>query len=215
MRAPPDRFVEITRFEKRAKARGFCHIAGIDEAGRGPLAGPVVAAACILPEGLYFEGIDDSKKLTPARRQALYQAIIENKEIIYGISIVDAFIIDQINIFRATLQAMAGAIAALRLQPDYILVDGKHLPQTQIPGEAIIEGDCHSQSIMAAAILAKVTRDALMLEFHAQWPEYGFSSHKGYATEAHLTALKQFGPCPIHRMSFAPVKNHQMIFEFG
>lgn len=194
-------------WEQKARKLGYQHIAGVDEAGRGPLAGPVVAAACVLPEGLLLEGIDDSKKLSPTERQRLFQQILSLKEIDYGIGIIDALTIDRINIFQASLQAMAAAIACLCRPPDYLLVDGTHLPPTSFPGEPIIKGDSLSQSIAAASIIAKETRDQLMRTFHEKWPEYNFFSHKGYATNEHLRAIQKYGPCPIHRMSFEPLKS--------
>lgn len=195
----------LSSFEEKARLKGYCRIAGVDEAGRGPIAGPVVAAACILPPGTILEGIDDSKKLSPKERQRLYRRIMDDPTIYKEIGMIEAVIIDQINILRATLQAMALAIAKIRA--DYILVDGRDFPPCQLPGEAIIRGDSLSQSIMAGAILAKETRDQLMREMDDMWPLYGFAIHKGYGTEAHLQALKKHGPCPIHRLSFEPVKS--------
>ena len=203
------RFKLVTAYESRARAQGYKAIAGVDEAGRGPLAGPVVAAACIFPEGFYLPGINDSKKLTSEQRERLYALIKENPEILSGVGIVESLIIDQINILQATFQAMAAAIAALSQKPDYLLIDGNQMPlrlKLELPCEGIVEGDSLSQSIMAAGILAKVTRDRMMLEHHKTWPQYGFDEHKGYGTEKHLKGLKEFGPCPIHRMSYEPVK---------
>lgn len=202
MRNPSDLMV----YENRVKARGYRCIAGVDEVGRGPLAGPVVAAACVLPPSAVFLGIDDSKRLTALERARLYQEIMSFPGVQIGIGIVSELIIDQINILQASLQAMAIAIANLQEQPDYLLVDGRELPPVIIDGEAIIKGDCLSQSIMAAAVVAKEIRDALMVQYHQQWPEYGFQRHKGYATKAHVMALRKSGPCSIHRRSFAPVK---------
>ncbi|MBS0615971.1 MAG: ribonuclease HII [Verrucomicrobia bacterium] len=201
---PPN--LRLEKFEREARASGFTSIAGIDEAGRGPLAGPVVAAACILPAGIRLRGINDSKKLTAQEREALYARILNNPDIISGVGMIDVLMIDQINILRATLQAMIGAIAKLPKKPDFILVDGPHLPPTDIPGKAIIDGDTLSQSIMAAAIIAKCTRDLLMIQLHELYPQYNFKSHKGYGTPEHLEALKKYGPCPLHRQSFAPVR---------
>lgn len=198
--------LRLEKLEREARSKGFLSIAGIDEAGRGPLAGPVVAAACILPPGTRLQGINDSKKLKAEEREALYARIKDDPTILSGVGIIDVLIIDQINILRATLQAMMGAIAALPKEPDFILVDGPHLPPTTIPGQAIIDGDTLSQSIMAAAIIAKCTRDLLMLQLHEQYPQYGFNAHKGYGTPQHLKALREHGPCPIHRQSFAPVR---------
>ena len=203
------RLKSLTAYESRARAQGYKAIAGVDEAGRGPLAGPVVAAACIFPEGFYLPGINDSKKLTAEERERLYALIRENPEILSGVGIVESLIIDQINILQATFQAMAAAISALSQKPDYLLIDGNQMPlrlKLELPCEGIVEGDSLSQSIMAAGILAKVTRDRIMLEHHKTWPQYGFNEHKGYGTEKHLKGLKEFGPCPIHRMSYEPVK---------
>lgn len=197
----------LCAFEEKARARGFSAIAGVDEAGRGPLAGPVVAAACILPEGLLLEGINDSKKLNAAQRAQLFKRLTEDPAIVFGIGIVEARIIDEINILQATFQAMLIAVSHLAKIPDYLLVDGPLLPKTPLPAEAIVDGDALSQSIAAASILAKETRDALMRAYHAQFPAYGFDTHKGYGTAAHLRAIRQHGPCPLHRLSFAPLKS--------
>ncbi len=211
MKSTADRAAELarlqglTRFEKAARQKGYRCIAGVDEAGRGPLAGPVVAAACSLPDGLLIEGVNDSKKLTPEVRAKLFKRITEDSNITYGVGIIDAQIIDQINILRATFEAMLAAVASLPQKPDYLLVDGSMLPAFKMPAEAIVKGDALSLSIAAASIIAKETRDQLMLQFHALWPAYGFDEHKGYGTAKHLLALKEHGPCPIHRFSFAPV----------
>ena len=194
-------------WEQKARSQGFQRIAGIDEAGRGPLAGPVVAAACILPEGALIEGIDDSKKLLPSERYKIFQQIQTMADVDYGIGIIDTLIIDQINILQATFQAMLVAISRLSQLPDYILVDGNKMPTSRFPGEAIIQGDSRSQSIAAASIIAKETRDQIMATFHEKWPQYGFCSHKGYGTKEHLLAIQKYGPCPIHRMSFEPLKS--------
>src|SRR6267154_6890568 len=194
-------------WERGARNRGFKQIAGVDEVGRGPLAGPVVAAACILPEGTLIEGVDDSKKLLPSERREVFQKILALSDIDYGIGIVDSLIIDQINILQATFQAMLIAISRLNQKPDFLLVDGNKMPSTSIPGQAIIQGDSFSQSIAAASIIAKETRYQIMRAFDEQWPQYRFSSHKGYATEEHMLAIQNYGPCPIHRMSFDPFKS--------
>lgn len=201
------RLKSLTSYERRIRALGYEIVCGLDEAGRGPLAGPVVAAACVIPEGIYFEGIDDSKKLTAEKREAIFQKIRENPEIDWGVGIVDAYIIDQVNILRATLQAMMVAVAQLKKQPGYLLVDGKQVPDLAIASEAIVDGDNLVQSIMAAAIVAKCTRDNLMAGYDEKWPEYGFKQHKGYGTKMHLQALQKHGLCPIHRRSFEPVKS--------
>lgn len=196
------RLETLTEYEQRARTKGYQLIAGVDEAGRGPLAGPVVAAACIIPEGVYFKGINDSKQLSPEQRERLYEAIRQNPDILSGIGVVDAILIDQVNILQATFYAMVAAVAALKKKPDYLLVDGPYLPNFDIPAEGIVEGDTFSQSIMAAAIIAKCTRDQMMIKFDEQWPEYGFKRHKGYGTKEHLAALQLHGPCSIHRQTF-------------
>lgn len=195
-------------FEKRLKAEGFSRIAGVDEAGRGPLAGPVLAAACILPEGALFEGLNDSKQVLPEKREILFGQITTCPDIRFGIGKASVAEIDRYNILRATFLAMKRAVASLPLQPDYLLIDGNQLPSLGVPSEALIEGDGKSISIAAASILAKVTRDRMMCEWDAKWPQYGFKQHKGYATDQHLEALRQFGPCPLHRKSFGPVKTY-------
>jgi ribonuclease HII len=202
-----ERLKKLCLIEAQVRSQGFRAIAGVDEAGRGPLAGPVVAAACILPEDLLLEGIDDSKKLLPRERFALFEKIKSLSSIHYGIGIIDALIIDQVNILQATFQAMLLAISALQLKPDFLLVDGNRLPSTDLPALAVVKGDTRCQSIAAASVLAKETRDALMLTYHEQWPQYNFLSHKGYGTKEHLRALEKYGPCPIHRMTFEPLKS--------
>ncbi len=206
------RFFEITKLERAARSQGFSKIAGVDEAGRGPLAGPVVAAACTLPEDFFIKKIDDSKRLSPAQREEMFATLMAHPGVRYGIGTVEAFMIDQINILQATLQAMAAAIAQLNPEPDFILVDGDKSPSIPISCQTVIQtvirGDSLSQSIMAAAIIAKVTRDRQMAEYDKQYPQYGFSSHKGYATPEHLAALDKWGPCPLHRESYKPVKAH-------
>ncbi len=204
------RLGRMLRYEHKAKSLGHERIAGIDEAGRGPLAGPVVAAACVLPEGVHIEGLNDSKKLLPSQRQKIFEQIVSLAEADYGIGIVDALIIDEINILQATFEAMVAAMHRLSQKPDFLLVDGNKMPPADVPGEAIIEGDSLSQSIAAASILAKVTRDHLMEAYDAEWPQYGFKKHKGYGTKEHLLAIQKHGPCPIHRMSFAPLKSRTL-----
>ncbi len=196
----------LTLFENAARSQGYKYIAGVDEAGRGPLAGPVVAAACHLPEGVMLDGVDDSKKLTPAKRAELFKRIAQNPSISYGVGVIDAQIIDQINILRATFEAMLIAVAQMAQKPDYLLVDGHMLPKTSIPAKAIVKGDSLSISIATASIVAKETRDALMNQYHELWPVYGFNKHKGYGTQQHLLALEKYGPCPIHRVTFEPIK---------
>lgn len=193
--------------EIRLKAEGFTRIAGLDEAGRGPLAGPVVAAACILPSRALFANLNDSKQLAPEEREALFAEITSYPDLHYGIGIIDVKTIDRVNILQATFLAMRKAIESLPMPPDYILVDGNQLPHFDIPTEALVTGDALSVSIAAASIIAKVTRDRIMTELDAKWPHYGFKQHKGYATEQHLEAIQKCGPCAIHRKSFDPVKS--------
>lgn len=180
-------------------------LAGVDEVGRGPLAGPVVAGAVILDAQRPIEGLTDSKLLSPARREAL-AACVENQALCWGIGRAEVEEIDRLNIFHASLLAMQRAVAALAICPEYALVDGTHCPPLPCPGEAVIKGDLRVPAISAAAILAKVVRDRELASFDAQYPGYGFSDHKGYATAAHLAALERLGPCPVHRRSFAPVR---------
>ncbi len=201
------RLKAMSVFEEQLEAKGFQRIAGIDEAGRGPLAGPVVAAACILPKNTLFENLNDSKQLTADERETLFQSITACPGLIYGIGIASVEEIDRVNILQATLLAMRRAEAAMSVRPDYILIDGNQLPYFEVPIEGIIKGDGRSVSIAAASILAKVTRDRIMAGLDEKWPEYGFKQHKGYATEQHLDAIRKWGPCPIHRRSFEPVKS--------
>lgn len=198
------RLYNLIIHENEARQQGFQQIAGLDEAGRGPLAGPVVAAACIIPEGVFFKGINDSKQLLPKEREALFEEIAPRTT--YALGIISSLEIDRVNIYQATIRAMLQAIAGLAIVPDVLLVDGMSLPHATLPSRKIIKGDAKSQSIAAASILAKVTRDKMMDEFDAQWPQYGFKQHKGYATPQHLEAIDLHGPCPIHRMTFEPLK---------
>ncbi len=195
-------------YEEEAYLTGYQWLAGVDEAGRGPLAGPVVAAACILPKGLLIPQVNDSKKLTPKMRERLFARLTSDPAIYYAVGIVDSVEIDRINIYQATICAMLIAIERLKQAPDYLLVDGMKLPHPTLPCLKIIKGDQLSQSIAAASIIAKETRDRLMLDYHARWPAYGFDHHKGYGTEQHVEALFKHGPCEIHRRSFDPIKTH-------
>ncbi len=181
--------------------KGFQCICGIDEAGRGPLAGPVCAAAVILPAYVDIPGLDDSKKLSDKRRRELFP-IIQEKAIAYGIAFADAQEIDSINILQATFCAMERAVSMLNVKPDLLLIDGNREKDFGIPVETVVRGDSRSNSIAAASVLAKVTRDDLMLEMAKEYPAYGFDVHKGYGTKAHYAALREYGPCPIHRASF-------------
>ncbi len=182
-------------------------VAGVDEAGRGPLAGPVLCAAVILPPDDGLAGLDDSKKLTEARRERLFDAIRETAAG-YAIVAVEAEEIDRLNIFQATMQGMARALHALPACPELALIDGNKVPPgLPCPARALVGGDALERSIMAASVLAKVSRDRIMLALHAEYPEYGFDRHKGYPTPAHLQALRRHGACPQHRRSFAPVRS--------
>ncbi len=201
-----ERLQKLCLIEDDLRLQGYTFIAGVDEAGRGPLAGPVVAAACILPQGLYLEGIDDSKRLLPSKRAALFEKIKSLAEIDYGIGIIDALIIDQVNILQATFQAMLIAVHQLAKAPDFLLIDGNRMPRTQIPGKPLVKGDSRCQAIAAASIIAKETRDLLMHQYHEQWPVYNFFGNKGYGTKEHLSAIREHGPCPIHRMTFEPLQ---------
>ena len=201
------RLLQLIQFEEDARRQGFHSIAGVDEAGRGPLAGPVLSAACIIPKGTFFPGIDDSKKLTPLQRDKLFDQITSCEGIVYSVGLVSHQEIDRVNIYQATILAMLQAIAGLTHAPDYLLVDGMKLPHPTIPCLKIIKGDALSQSIAAASVIAKVTRDRLMEEYDQQYPQYGFKQHKGYGTPQHLMAISTHGPCEIHRRSFAPINS--------
>lgn len=188
-------------YENNAYLRGFTAVCGIDEAGRGPLAGPVCAAAVLLPEGLVIDGLNDSKKLSEKKRELLFPVIQENA-LAFGIGFADEKEIDEINILQATFLAMRRAFDAMQRRCDYVLVDGNRMPPMPVPGETVVKGDAKSPSIAAASILAKVSRDRVMLEYAKQYPEYQFEKHKGYGTKAHVEALRAFGPSPIHRRTF-------------
>lgn len=187
--------------EAAAQAAGYRAICGIDEAGRGPLAGPVCAAAVILPFGCTIEGLDDSKKLSEKKREQLFDVICDTA-LAYAVALVDHRTIDEINILEATFLAMKTAVEGLKLPADYALVDGNRSKGLAIPHECVVGGDGKSPSIAAASILAKVTRDRKMLEYAGAYPAYGLEKHKGYGTKAHYAALLEHGPSPIHRMSF-------------
>lgn len=189
------------QYEHALHERGIRFVAGVDEAGRGPLAGPVVAAAVILPDGVSLPGVDDSKKLTAAKRDALYDVILASA-LATGTGIVGHEEIDRINILQATYRAMHLALAALRITPEHVLVDGNRFAGTGVPFTTIVDGDALSQSIAAASIIAKVTRDRLLCEYDRQYPGYGFARHKGYGTAQHRAAIIAHGPCPIHRRTF-------------
>ncbi len=193
-------------YEYAARDEGAKYVAGVDEAGRGPLAGPVVVAAVILPFGLFLPGLNDSKKVAPKKRELLYDEILE-KAAAVRVSIVDAATIDRVNIYQATMNGMYDAILHLDPKPDKVLIDAVELSKLPTPSLSIIKGDAKSASIAAASIIAKVTRDRMMLKYDALYPQYGFAQHKGYGTAQHIEALEKYGPCPIHRKSFEPVRS--------
>lgn len=199
------RIQDMRSFEEQALqetfGKDFALICGVDEAGRGPLAGPVAAGACILPKDTEILYINDSKKLSPKKREELFTEIKE-KALAWNVAPVSAERIDEINILQATYEAMRQAIAGLTPSPDAVVVDAVTIPELSLPQRGIVKGDAKCYSIAAASILAKVTRDHLMEEYDARYPEYGFAKHKGYGTKEHIEALKKYGPCPIHRKSF-------------
>lgn len=189
-------------YEKAAMESGFKLICGVDEAGRGPLAGPVCAAAVILPQDTEIEGLNDSKKLSEKKREALYD-VIKEKAVAYAIAFGTLEEIEEFNILEATFMAMNRAIEGLETKPDFALIDGNRVPKgIKIPCETVVKGDAKSSSIAAASILAKVTRDRLLLEYDKEYPQYNFKKHKGYGTKEHTDLILEYGPCPIHRMSF-------------
>jgi len=193
--------IPTLEFEEACWGQGFEHIAGVDEAGRGPLAGPVVAAAVILPKGLSLEGVNDSKKLSAKQRETLFHKIHE-LALSVGVGIVSHEVIDRINIYQASILAMRKAIEKLSISPSIVLADGNSFKHETWRYQNIVDGDAKSVTIAAASVVAKVTRDSLMREYHEQFPLYGFDRHKGYGTKYHVEALRQYGMCPIHRRSF-------------
>jgi len=197
----------LTDYERELHASGYRFIAGIDEAGRGALAGSVVAAAVILPPGIRIEGLADSKKLRPDQRERLF-SVIQSVALGIGVGMVDEGTIDRMNILRASLLAMEKAVSSLPVPPHFLLIDGNHFPSLPIPALALPKGESHCPSIAAASIVAKVTRDRLMTEYHDLFPAYDFIRHKGYGTADHLQALMEWGPCPIHRRTFRGVKEY-------
>lgn len=188
-------------YEIEAKSKGYKAVCGVDEAGRGPLAGPVCAAAVILPENTIIDGVNDSKKLSEKKREALFD-VIKSSARSYCIAYATVEEIESMNILNATMLAMTRAVEGLEVKADYAMIDGNRLPDLNIDSEFIIKGDAKSMSIAAASILAKVSRDRLLREYAKEYPEYQFDKHKGYGTKAHIEALKKYGPCPYHRMSF-------------
>ena len=198
---------DMLQFESLARRQGFITIAGIDEAGRGPLAGPVVAAAVILPEGHRIAGVDDSKKIAEAKRNLLFDVIMK-QAISVGVGISDSQTVDRVNILQATLRAMESAVSSLSPQPDCLLIDGISKTALQIHQKTIIKGDSLSLSVAAASIIAKVTRDRMMVAYEKEYPGYGFAGHKGYGSAAHMAAIAAMGPTPIHRLTFRGVREY-------
>ena len=195
----------LKQYENDLRNKGYNYICGIDEAGRGPLAGPVVVASVIMPENSMIEGVNDSKKVSEKKREKLYDLILE-EAISYGVGIIGQDEIDEINILNATKKGLTTSLKELTAKPDLIIVDAlTHIDTLGIPYESIIKGDAKCYSISAASIIAKVTRDRIMREWDKIYPQYGFAQHKGYGTSAHINALKEYGPCPLHRRSF--IKN--------
>jgi len=204
--------LDMLNLEVQAARRGYCRIAGVDEAGRGPLAGPVVAAAVILPDGLILPGVNDSKTLTAAVRDELFD-LISQEALAVGVGIGSHELVDSINILQATLSAMRDAVLSLNPAPDFLLIDGISSVPMNIPQRTVKKGDSLSLSIAAASIIAKVTRDRLMLEYDGLYPGYGFAAHKGYAAASHMAAIAKLGPSPIHRKSFRGVKEHVTVAD--
>jgi ribonuclease HII len=196
--------------EDDLRARGFDFVAGIDEAGRGPLAGPVVAAAVILPAGFRHDSLNDSKQLGERARESIYAELTANRDVLWSLAIVESDEIDRLNILRATHEAMRRAVALLDPRPQHVLIDGLQVNPFPVPQTALVGGDALSFSIAAASVIAKVTRDRLMVEMDARHPGYDFARHKGYGTPQHLAALKKNGPCPIHRRTFLPVRQSEL-----
>ncbi len=197
-----ERLTKLKEIEKELYVKGFQTIAGIDEAGRGPLAGPVVVAGVIMPQDSMIEGVNDSKKVSEKKREKLYDAILE-EAISYSVAIIGQDVIDEINILNATKQGVTKVVEELEIKPDLILVDAlTHIDTKGIPYDAIIKGDAKCYQIAAASILAKVTRDRIMRQWDEIYPQYGFMAHKGYGTAKHIAAIKEYGLCPIHRRSF-------------
>lgn len=188
-------------FENSAISKGYKAVCGVDEAGRGPLAGPVCAAAVILPENTIIEGVNDSKKLSEKKREALYE-VIKSKALSYCIAYATVEEIETLNILNATMLAMKRAVEGLEIKADYAMIDGNRLPDLNIDSEFVIKGDAKSMSIACASILAKVSRDRLLYKYAEEYPQYLFEKHKGYGTKAHIEAIKEYGPCPYHRLSF-------------
>ena len=188
-------------YEENALQKGYKYICGVDEAGRGPLAGPVCAAAVILPVDTVIEGVNDSKKLSEKKREALFD-IIRETAVSYAVAFASVEEIESMNILNATMLAMKRAVEGLDVSADYAMIDGNRMPRLDLPGECVVKGDAQSMSIACASILAKVSRDRLLYKYAEEYPVYQFDKHKGYGTKAHVAALKEYGPCPYHRLSF-------------
>lgn len=199
--------VNLYKYEENLYDLGFHSICGVDEAGRGPLAGPVCVAACILPEFIRIEGLNDSKKLSEKKRESLYKEIIKSA-IAYNVVFIYENEIDELNIYQATKKGMLEAIEGLKIPADYALIDAMPLSELKLPHDSIVHGDALSASIAAASILAKVTRDHYMDKMDIKYPNYGFKNHKGYGTRLHMEALEKYGPCKIHRKTFYPVSKY-------
>lgn len=195
------RLTNMLEIEHRLYSEGKILVAGIDEAGRGPLCGPVVAAAVILPKDKKIEGVNDSKKISEKKRELLFEEIMK-EAVAVGVGISEVSVIEEVNILNATKQAMKQAIENLNVKPEYCLIDGNQMIDISIPAETVVSGDAKSESIAAASIIAKVTRDRMLIEYDKKYPEYGFAKHKGYGTKMHIEAIKKYGLTPIHRPSF-------------
>lgn len=199
--------IDLYKFEEELYDTGAHNICGVDEAGRGPLAGPVVVCACILPPFLRIEGINDSKQLSKKKREELYKTIVKNA-LAYKVVFVSEKDVDELNIYQATKKGMLEAIRGLDIKPDHCLIDAMPLGELEVPHTSIIHGDARCASVAAASIIAKVTRDNYMEKMDIKYPNYGFKKHKGYGTKAHLEALEKYGPCKIHRKTYSPVTKY-------
>lgn len=212
-----DQALDLYEFEEKLYDEGFYNICGVDEVGRGPLAGPLVVAACILPPFLRIDGINDSKKISEKKRKELYKIIIKNA-LAYNVVFISVEEVDQLNIYQATKKGMLEAINGLKVTPDHCLIDAMPLSELKMPHTSIIHGDARCASVAAASIIAKVVRDEYMEKMDVKYPNYGFKKHKGYGTKMHLQALEMYGPTPIHRKTYSPVSKYfsrQLSLDFG